>query len=438
VSKLLLAGCLLFMTFVSGLAVRADEGTLPLSLDQVLQSVRTRNPDIAAAERRWEIQREQVRPAGLWENPRFTYIDERFPMGVAGVSAEPIRHYRIEQSIPFPGKLSEESRMKRHEALIAQSNARAKTLEVLSEARIRFYQLFLTDQKIALASQAVELLKSALKAAQARVASNQSSLSDVFAVQAELAKARNDLYLQEQQRSLAALELNALMDRPSSHTLGTAQEPVLADIPITSTEAVALARLNDPSYLSAMHELDHAQAMQARRRLDFAPDFGLLYEYESAPPGPAGRMLGVSVSFPLWFERPLSNYRSAQTHVQEAEAQAESLRRDAIRRVEREFIETTARLQVARNYAGEIVPSALANVDIPRRQYAAGQGDFVRLIEAYRSWLSAHNEYQEALYAYAQHWSELERWIGVDLSRAKELSERRPPRAAPPEMTHEN
>ena len=66
------------------------------------------------------------------------------------------------------------------------------------------------------------------------------------------------------------------------------------------------------------------------------------------------------------------------------------------------------------------MPAALANLRVTRQSYAAGQGDFLRLLEAFRTWIERHNEYQEQVYHTGEHWSELERWVGVDPSQAKE------------------
>src|SRR5205823_14700372 len=124
----------------------------PLALDKVLLRARDHNPEILAARQTWKVAQRQVSPAGTWPDPTFSFVDERFPSGMDGVDPEKVRHYRVEQRIPFPGKLSSEAKMKYHEALIAETAYKDKTLEVLSDARMRYYQLFLTDQKISLAN----------------------------------------------------------------------------------------------------------------------------------------------------------------------------------------------------------------------------------------------------------------------------------------------
>jgi outer membrane protein TolC len=104
-----------------------------------------------------------------------------------------------------------------------------------------------------------------------------------------------------------------------------------------------------------------------------------------------------------------------------------------LKNVHAEYTETNTYLVQARNYETSILPSAQSALKVTQRQYASGQGDFLRLLEAFRTWIQSHNEYQEKLYQYGLHWSELERWLGVPPDQAQEALEH----AMPMEMNHE-
>jgi outer membrane protein, heavy metal efflux system len=391
-----------------------------VSLSALLQKVRAQNPDLEAARRATDVKNEEARAAGVWENPKFSYADEDFPSGASNTPNEKIRHFRIEQNIAFPGKLSLDRRMKRHEALIAAADYQAKVLEILGEARMRYYQLYLTDRQILLMEESVEVLKNALASAQGRLSANQSSAADAFMAQTELAKRRNDLFIQQQQRILAAIALNGLLNQPPETPWGAAQAPVLRDVPMTLAALEQLARQNSPLYLNALHEVNHAGAMQAHNKLEWAPDFGALYELEQTPNSPDGRIFGVSVSFPLWIQRPWALTRAGAEHVQEAQAAAQSMQNEALTMVATEFTETQTHRAVAQHYLDEILPSAQSSLKITQEQYASGRADFLHLLEAFRAWIEAHDDYETQLYHFGEHWSELERWTGVELDQAKE------------------
>lgn len=394
-----------------------------LSLPTLLLKARDQNPDILAARQAWKVSQAQISPTGTWPDPTWTYIDEKFPSGTPGMEAEKIKHYRVEQAIPFPGKLSGDAQMKYHETLIDESKYRAAMLTVFRDVRMRFYQLYLTDQKIDLAAQSVDVLKNALKTAQARLASGQSSASDVFMAQTELRRMENELFEQHQQRALIAIELNTLLNQPTDSAVGQAEAPTLVDLPLTLAQFRKVAQNNAPEYMTAMHELNHARAMTSRNRLSWAPDFGVMYEREAAASGDAGRQIGVNVTFPLWFNRPWNLSKAADEHEKEAKASSESMQNEVLKMIHTEMTEVQTHLGLARNYETGILPSATSSLRIARQQYASGRGDFLRLLEAFRTWIEAHNQYQDQVYHYAEHWSELGRWLGVEVDHAKEAQD---------------
>ncbi len=85
--------------------------------------------------------------------------------------------------------------------------------------------------------------------------------------------------------------------------------------------------------------------------------------------------------------------------------------------VHSEFTEVVTHLTLARSYEKDILPTAQSNLKITQEQYASGRGDFMRVLEALRTWIDAHNEYQSELYHYGEHWSMLERWVGIDFTK---------------------
>lgn len=395
-----------------------------LSLPDLLLQARERNPRLKAAYQAWKVAEAEVSPAGAWPSPTFTYIDEKDPSGMDGVDPLKRRHYNVQQMVPFPGKLSLESRMKHHEALITKTRYQTLLLELSRDVRQRYYQLYLTDRATELADQSVAIMKSVLRSAQARLASGQASASDVFMAQTELRKMETMAFEQRQQRTLIQLELNTLLFRPIETPLGATTPPQVKDVPATLADLQTLADRNNPEKMAGRHETDHSQAMIRRNRMTFAPDFGLMYEYQTAGnAGPAGRQIGVSVSWPLWLNKPWGELKAAQEHRQETEAIAADMDAMVKKMVHMQWIETNTHLTMVRTYRSGILPSAQGNLSIVRQQYASGKTDFMRFLEAFRSWTGANLDYQNELYRYGEAWSNLERWVGVDLEYTRQALE---------------
>lgn len=399
-----------------------DQQPLPevISLEDVLQLAKEKNPDIAASLQGWNSMSAQISPAKTWPDPTFSYVNEKIPSGREGVEPETMNQYRVEQMIPFPGKLSSDSKMKYHEARIAESKYRDKILEVIGDVRVRYYQLYLTDRSIELARQSVDLMKNILRTAQARLSSGQSTSADVFMSQTELRKMENMLFEQEQERTLIQIELNTLLNQPTTTVWSKTVAPTVTDIPVSLEDLQALSETSSPLFMVATHEIDHSRAMKKRSRLGYAPDFGVMYERQTMAEGPAGREVGVSVSFPLWFSRPRGEKRAAAAHALEAESSAQGMRNMVRKMVHMTFTETNTHLQLTRSHVQGLLPSARGTLDVTREHYVSGRGDFIRFLEAFRAWITANIEYESQLYHYGEHWSELERWVGIDLAQAKE------------------
>jgi outer membrane protein TolC len=146
-----------------------------------------------------------------------------------------------------------------------------------------------------------------------------------------------------------------------------------------------------------------------------------MYEKETKPEGPSGRQVGIGLSIPLWFRRPWGLYQSSKAHWLETNALSKTMQNMVNKMVHMEYTETITHLTLAQNYEKDILPTAQSNLKIARDQYASGRGDFLRVLEAHRAWIETQNEYQQEVYHTGEHFSLLERWVGIDLSKAKDL-----------------
>jgi outer membrane protein TolC len=396
-------------------------GEPALDLETLIARARDQNPEIRAAHQAWKVAQAQVGPARAWPDPMLSITRERYAGVMMETDADRSTRYRIDQAIPFPGKLTQEARMKHHEALIAESRYRARLLDVVQELRRRYYQLYLVDRQTALAQQSVDTLRNALQTAQNRMASGKSSALDVFMAQTELHRMENELYAQKQQRRLVNIELNTILNQPTDTIVGAAAKPAFVEIAASSTTLRSVAERNSPDYQRAMHEVNHSRTMRSRARLGWAPDFSVMAERETPNAGRNGQQIGVGVAFPLWVTRPWGETKTAREHELETAADAQAAKNATLKSIDMEVIEVETRLNQVRRYEATILPSALSALRTARQQYASGQTEFVRFLEALRSWLQTHTQYEQMVYEYGEHWSELSRSLGVDAAQVNDV-----------------
>lgn len=403
--------------FVSHPTLAADN---PLSLDQLVEEASDRNPDIQAAYRSWRVAEKEADTASLWPNPMLKYVREKDPTGQEGMGPMERRHYLIEQEIPFPGKLFNEGRMMRHEALIKEAAYQEKRLEVLKRIRQLYYRLAWADRLAKLAKQTADTFMLVSKSAESMLAGGKIPATDVFMIHAEMESMENMAYEKNQERRLIEIELNAILDRPSETTWGTTMPQTLINIPYDAAQLESLAQEHSPVFLASRHEINHSRAMRSRNRLEFAPDFGLMYEYQTAGSGsgmgPSGNALGISLNVPLWIRRPIAKAIAGKEHLLEAEAQAARMAAMIRRMIQMERTETMTHMTLATNIEKKVLPAAVAAKNTARDRYVSGRGDVMRFMEATRLWLRANESYEDQLYHFAEHWAELEQWVGIDLT----------------------
>ncbi|MBI4397121.1 MAG: TolC family protein, partial [Elusimicrobia bacterium] len=253
---------------MSSHAQEPGTGDTSVFLKEILGTALDRNPDIMTARKNWEAAKARVVAVKAWPDPMISFSKEKVPAG------EKMDHLRLEQEIPFPGKLSKEGEAKEYEARVAESRYKAKALSVLADVRAEYYRLYKADELARLFERNVETMQLLIRSLEARLATggrmpaagmgeggggmpgggtgaaSGGAGPDVLTMRAELGRMENMLFEQKQERTLAEAELNALLDQPVGTAWGKTVEPDSASIPVGLDELFSLAENNDPLYLA--------------------------------------------------------------------------------------------------------------------------------------------------------------------------------------------
>lgn len=390
--------------------------TGPLELSSLLEQARAKNPAIRAARARWRSLEGLVLPARTWKDPVLGVTGQNMP-----ADSERSMKIMVEQDIPFPGKLSAESRMKEHEALIAKEEWRAKEREVLAEVRIHYYRLLWLDRTAAALRRDADILRAVARVAQTQVAAGKTGAEEAFLAAARLKQVENSAFEREVERVNDVEDLNAHLADPAGTPRGRVSEAEV-DLPDLGEPIEVLAeaaRAHNPDYLSTLHMVHHSDLGIGRGRLAFAPDFKISAGAETFRRRSSEGMLGFSLSLPVWFRRPAGELAAAKAHGEHSRAEAESMRGMVLKDLYVEYSQVKLHRSVALSTRSEILPLAEAAVRIAIKNYEGGRSDFTGLSEAVRTLLEAQMKYYEAVYHYGEHWAMLERIIGRELETEK-------------------
>lgn len=387
-----------------------------VALETLLEEARSRNPALLAARRKWRSAEALVRPARAWKDPVLGIHREEMP-----AESEASTRYSIEQEVPFPGKLSRESRMRFHEAKISHEEYRAKEAEIVSEVKIRYHRLLWLERTAGALRKDAEILRSIAQVAQSLVAAGKAGAEEALLAQTLQKEAANALREREQRRQIEEEDLNALLAAVPGTRRLLAEPRSLAEVPLGLQELEALARRNSPRYLGTQHMIHHAQLMTSKGRYGFAPDFKLSFEKEKFRRRQDETLYGLSLSLPLWFWRPAGELRAAREHTAQALEESRDMHNEVFKELYKEYTEVRLHRDLAKSYAEEILPLAEGALKIAQKNYETGRADYAKLAQALRQRLEAQMKYYEEVYHHGEHWAMLEAVVGVEISERRGL-----------------
>ncbi|HKK07376.1 MAG TPA: TolC family protein [Gemmatimonadota bacterium] len=271
------------------------------------------------------------------------------------------------------------------------------------------YASWLRDQKEAeLQREGVARLERYLTEVRSREASGQGVGADVSRTRSELARARADLDAAEHARREMGMELNDLLGRTPEAPLA------LAPLPGPSAPGPAEGEAPwslTPDVTSALASADAAEARLSGARSGRLPHLDLAVaggaQATLVDPAPAlmndGQGWGVeamlSLSLPLWDRVYQGRVDEARDALSESRARAEATRRSV--RLEYDRADALLRDRYgeidARSQAAEAARDAFLQAE---SQYRGGSGTALRVLDAYRSWMSAEQSMADAVLDY--------------------------------------
>lgn len=396
------------------------------SMESFLDLVQQRNPDLRAMRASLDALRARRKSARVWDNPILGYSKEDEPGGGE------VTHWRGEQDIPFPGKRTLEGDMAAYEAEAMEAETLAKSLAVRAQARSLLFRFSRTQKMSRLLSEQIALVDTLTGSVRGRIARVQGGGSSTgsmnppgmagspagdggsayFALESERTRLANVLLQENLENRSTVRELNALLDRPVLTPLETVLVPSLHLPNETADELVQRSVQSGPARLRALKDQRAAQARLSRARLEFAPDFSVMYDWMKDKEGMTGSEKGISASLPLWWNRPRGELAQARAALVSVDHSARAVNRDAERAVWTRYDEVETGFKVLRNIETGLLPSARSAFNIERARFESGRGEVTLFLETFRGVLMAEMDRQRAIEEFAARWGALEQAVG--------------------------
>lgn len=391
----------------------AAESLPALSLEEVLEEVIKRNPEIASAEASSLAARERIPQAQALQDPQFGITQWEFPANFNILKANET-WYTLSQTFPFFGKRALQATIAGLESAAADEESRSVHLKIITEAKQAYFDFFFTHKAQEIHRDQVDLSRRFSQIAQGKLAVGEAGQQDVIRAQVELLNLNNTVATLEQERQRAAARLNTLLNRPVSSPLGIPEAPALPFFEPDPERLQAEAEEGRPeNRIQALEIKRNEEAVRLAKR-DTLPDLMAEVGYmDMRNLDHDAWMATVKISIP-WF-----NKKKYDARIREAEAtrsRAKAARQAALNDTRFRIKELSDRFETAKRsarlYEEGLRPLAEQMLEAAVIGYQTRKNDFLTLIDAQKNLKELELAYLRSVVDANKHLAELEEVAG--------------------------
>lgn len=391
-----------------------------VTLESLVREVLENNRDILVARRRYDAAWAHVAQQAAPPEPMITvgWMGNLSPFSLQQGDPSSARILSFSQEIPFPGKLSLQSKAAWAEAQAALWDYELTWRQVVSDLKVAYFDLSLIDASIEIVGKTKDLLQQFLKIAEARYQVGKAAQQDVLKAQTEISILLERMAVLEQRRASTVAFINSILYRPPETPLGRLAEVRKGELRFSLEELYHLALQQYPGLKQQERIIDRGHYTVARMRKDFYPDFAISFQYLQRPVMPEMWGWTVSVKVPLYFwkkQRPA--LEEAASDLAAAKQTYEQMAARLFFQVKDRYLMATTAERLLRLYGEGIIPQATLTLESSVASYQVGAIDFLTLLTNVMTVLTYELNYYEQLTAFQKSLAELEPLIGQELVR---------------------
>lgn len=383
-----------------------------LRLSTVVAEAQERNPGLAAARERARAAATMPARASAYDDPTVSWEMWNAPNSFA-VDRADNNIVRLSQRIPFPGKRTLAGTIASRDADVAARAVDSATLDLVTMVTKAYYDLWQTHQNLDIYGRDRTLVERLARATADRYAAGGATQPDVLRAQVELTHVRTMLATEALANESARAELNTLLDRAPESPLGRPEDPPPPRLDADPAALTARALATRPEITAQRAILAREESAIRLARLDYLPDFeasaGRFINHD-APDG-FGAMFSLSIPLAVKskYDAALAEARARRT---EADAELRRLENDVRREVRQAYLRMRTAVEEHALFADLHLPQAEQTLVATENAYAAGQIDFLSLVDSVRTIESTHVEHARAAADFARAHADLERAVG--------------------------
>ena len=389
-----------------------------LRLNDLVAEALANNPDIQAAQKRYEASRQRPSQASSLPDPMFspgwTSNGNPLPGAQLGVSPTSSIGFMVTQEVPYPGKRKLRGEISAKDAEAEFQTYQATQLQVLSRLKQAFYKLSYDYSAIAVLERNRTLLDRLLKITEVRYSVGRAAQQDVFKTQTQVSVLESRVIQLRRDKAAREAELNALLNRHPRQPIGQPPELQAKQSVRSLDELFALASKQAPMLTRDQRMIERSELAVNLAHKDYFPDFavsGGYFNQGSMSPMYQGRL---DITIPVYYRRKQSAALTEQTQMlTQARRSYEATNQNLHFQIQDEFLAAQASWELLQLYSSTTVPQASLALESSMSSYESGTVDFLSVLTNYMSVLEFEINYYEELQNYYLSLSRIEEMIGA-------------------------
>ncbi len=393
-----------------------------LKLDDLVAEALRNNPEILAAQKRYEGARQRPTQASSLPDPMFSpgYASNGRPWPGALLGKEPTSNigFMVSQEVPFPGKRKLRGDMARKEADADFELYQGTQLNVVSRLKQAYYRLHYAYAASDVLERNRELLRKLLRITEARYSVGRAAQQDVFKTQTELSILETRLVNLTRERGAREAEINSLLNRRPGSPLARPAEVEPKDSIIPLDDLYAAARENSPMLRRDQKMIERTELALNLARKDYYPDYTLSGGYFNMGQMPDMYQFRVDIKLPLYFWRKQRAGVAEQAqNLSQSRRTYESTNQALHFRIKDDYLMATTSNRLLKLYGQTVIPQASLALESSLATYETGTIDFLSVLTNYVTVVEYEMNYYEELQNYYLALSRLEEMTGLALTK---------------------
>ena len=368
----------------------------PAQVDDFLQLAERNNPGLKAAFHRWQSAALKVPQATSLEDPRLSYME------YLDKTMETEREIGLMQMFPYPGKRRLKGTIESTEAEALHKEMEKARLELRSQVKDAFYELYYLEQTIRTTRENLDLMRHFESVATARFGVGRGGNRDVVKAQVELGKMENELRSLEDSRKPIHARLNALLNRPPESSLPPLTEITLESFEPNIDDLRRQASFSNPELQALDMRIQKSQTMLSLAHQAKYPDFSIGLNWMDANE----RMMenardewiaSFEMNLPVYRKRIEAGVREAESGVRELLSMRQELHNRISADLEDQLYKYRNAQRQLRLLSDVLVPKARQALEVTESAYRTDQASFLELIDSERELLVFQESYYRSV-----------------------------------------